>query len=120
MLRYLFDESVMKDPESFLKKLGDVTDKTRWIQKELNQIKGKGIAAGGLVEIEVDGQPAVTACKIDPALFKECDHELLEELVTVATNAAFVNWRNNHEDYLRNIGDKIPTLNDIVQQVMAK
>lgn len=55
-------------------------------QEELGQIEVTGQAGGGMVEVRMSGKHAVLGVKIDPSLAD--DVEMLEDLVTAATNDA--------------------------------
>ncbi len=55
-------------------------------QEELGKIEVTGQAGGGMVEVRMSGKHAVLGVKIDPSLAD--DLEMLEDLVTAATNDA--------------------------------
>lgn len=55
-------------------------------QESLAQLEVTGTAGGGMVEIRMNGKHAVLGVKIDPAVAD--DVEMLEDLVTAATNDA--------------------------------
>ena len=55
-------------------------------QEELAQLEVTGQAGGGMVSVVMNGQHAVKRVSIDPALLD--DVEMLEDLVTAATNDA--------------------------------
>ena len=56
------------------------------LQESLRQLRIEGIAGGGMVKVEVNGQQQVLSCRIEPELFS--DREVLEDLVVAATNQA--------------------------------
>lgn len=55
-------------------------------RRELEQLEVTGEAAGGLVQVTMDGRHAVKRVKIDPGLTD--DVEMLEDIVTAAFNDA--------------------------------
>ncbi len=55
-------------------------------QEELGKIEVTGQAGGGMVEVRMSGKHAVLGVRIDPSLAD--DLEMLEDLVTAATNDA--------------------------------
>jgi DNA-binding YbaB/EbfC family protein len=113
--------SFLKNPESLFQKAREIGGKMQEIQDILLQIRGKGSAAGGMVEVETNGQQQLVSCKIDPTLFKNGDHELLEELIVVAANEALTESRKKqNETYMSNFGDEIPSLEDVISKVLSK
>ncbi|MDR1290712.1 MAG: YbaB/EbfC family nucleoid-associated protein [Planctomycetaceae bacterium] len=120
----MFDSNIfsfLKDPESLLQKAREMGGKMQEIQDILSQIRGKGSAAGGMVEVEANGHLHLVSCKIDPALFNNGDHELLEELIVVAANEAITESRKKqNQTYMNNFGDEIPSLEDVISKVMSK
>jgi DNA-binding YbaB/EbfC family protein len=61
--------------------------------ESLGQVEVEGDAGGGTVRAKVNGRLEVVSVHIDPKLLGDGDVELLEELVTVAVNAAMVKAR---------------------------
>ena len=55
-------------------------------QDELAKLEVTGVAGGGLVAVSMSGLYAVRRIHIDPSLLK--DAEMLEDIVTAATNDA--------------------------------
>ena len=55
-------------------------------QEELATLEVTGQSGGGMVEVRMNGKHAVLGVKIDPSLAD--DVEMLEDLVTAATNDA--------------------------------
>ena len=76
-----------------------------------DQLRGRrvtGTAGGGMVEIEVNGLVEVLRCRIDPALFKQGDGELLEDMVVAATNQAITRAKELHAETVRSISGNLP------------
>jgi len=57
-------------------------------QEKLARVRVSGTAGGGMVIVEATGQQKVVSCQIDESLVKTGDRELIEDLVTAATNQA--------------------------------
>jgi DNA-binding YbaB/EbfC family protein len=55
-------------------------------KQELAELEVTGEAGGGLVRVKMDGRHAVKKISIDPSLLE--DVEMLEDIVTAATNDA--------------------------------
>ena len=58
------------------------------LQEKLSDLRVEGSAGGGMVTVEASGQQRIVACRIEPSLFAGGDREMVEELVTAATNQA--------------------------------
>jgi hypothetical protein len=72
---------VMKQAKELQSRLADV-------QKKLAQTRVEATAGGGMVTVTANGQQEILAVKIDRAVVKPDEVELLEELVLAAVNAA--------------------------------
>lgn len=82
------------------------------LTEELRARRVTGGAGGGMVEVEVNGLVEVIRCRIDPALLRQQDSELLEDLVTVATNQAIAKAKQLHAETVRSLtgGINLPGL----------
>ena len=58
------------------------------LQADLEQREYTGTSGGGAVSVIVDGKHKITKLTIDPSIIDPEDAEMLEDLVTVAVNAA--------------------------------
>jgi len=58
------------------------------VQEKLARVKVSGTGGGGMVTVEVTGQQKMVSCRIDESLMETGDRELIEDLVTAATNQA--------------------------------
>jgi DNA-binding YbaB/EbfC family protein len=115
----------MFEISSILKKAQELGGKFHEIQDQLNQVKTKGSAAGGLVVVEVNGHQTMLSCKIDPTLFKSGDQELLEELIIAATNEAVSDSRIKQNEILQSfstadIDTDTESLKDIIDRFLQK
>lgn len=77
-------------------------------QDELAQMEVTGQAGGGMVSVVMTGQHAVKRVTIDPSLAD--DIEMLEDLVTAATNDAVNRIKENSEQQMAGLTDgmKLP------------
>lgn len=58
------------------------------LQADLEQREYNGTSGGGAVNVTVDGKHKITKLTIDPEIIDPEDVEMLEDLITVAVNAA--------------------------------
>ena len=58
------------------------------LQADLEQREYSGTSGGGAVNVTVDGKHKITKLTIDPEIIDPDDAEMLEDLITVAVNAA--------------------------------
>jgi len=58
------------------------------LQEQIAGIEVEGSAGGGLVTVKLGGKGEMKSLKIDPAMFKEEDVEILEDLIIAAHTEA--------------------------------
>lgn len=58
------------------------------LQAEMERIEVEGSAAGGMVRVTATAKGAVRAVRIDPALMREGEAEILEDLIVTALSDA--------------------------------
>ena len=58
------------------------------VQAELDRIEVEGASGGGMVRVVVSGKGVLKLVRIDPALMKEDEVEILEDLILAAFNDA--------------------------------
>ena len=92
---------------SLMKQAHEFGGKVHELNSKLKQIRVSGSAAGGMVTVEMDGMQEVLGCKIDPALLKQEDTELLEELIVSAMNAAVEESRYQQAESMKSLTDGI-------------
>jgi DNA-binding YbaB/EbfC family protein len=82
------------------------------IQEELAQKTVEGSSGGGMVQITVNGQLAVTAIKIDSTVINSEEKEMLEDLVLAAVNDGMRKAREMISNEMSKVtgGFKIPGL----------
>ncbi|MGE0279568.1 MAG: YbaB/EbfC family nucleoid-associated protein [Rhizobiaceae bacterium] len=78
----------MKDLLGLMGKAKEMQAKFQAMQEEMQTLEATGQAGGGLVNVTLSGKFDMKALKIDPALFKESEVEILEDLLLAAHNEA--------------------------------
>ena len=71
------------------------------VKAKLESIRETGTAGGGMVTVEVNGRQQVLACTIEPNLISDGDADVIQDLVTAATNDALAKVRNATADAVR-------------------
>jgi DNA-binding YbaB/EbfC family protein len=76
--------------------------------ESLGQLVVEGDAGGGSVTVKVNGRLEVVSVRIDPKLLADSDHELLEDLVSAAANAALLKAREATAKSLGSMAGSLP------------
>ncbi|MCA2411885.1 YbaB/EbfC family nucleoid-associated protein [Rhizobium leguminosarum] len=74
----------MRDIMGMMGKVKEMQAKMEQMQAEIAELTAEGKAGGGLVAVVITGKGELKSLKIDPALFKEDDVEILEDLIVAA------------------------------------
>ncbi len=78
------------------------------MQTELAQRTVTGTAGGGMVEATVDGRGQLRRVRIDPAVVKDADVEMLEDLVLAAVADAQRRAEELYREELRKVTGGLP------------
>ena len=78
----------MKDLLGLMGKAKEMQAKFQAMQEEIASLEATGQAGGGLVSVTLTGKFEMRRLAIDPALLKEGEGEILEDLVLAAHNDA--------------------------------
>ena len=78
----------MKDLMGLMGKAKEMQARFEAMQQEIATIEATGQAGGGMVSVTLSGKMEMRALKVDPALFKEDEVEILEDLILAAHNEA--------------------------------
>lgn len=78
----------MKDFADILKQAQGLQAKMQDIQDRIAAVEVEGAAGGGMVKITLNGKGYAKAAAVDPALLKEDEAEVLEDLIIAALNDA--------------------------------
>ncbi len=74
----------MKDLMKMMKQAQDLQGRMQQMQEELASLAIEGQSGGGMVRVTLNGKGDMSAVKIDPALIKPGDAEMIEDLVMAA------------------------------------
>lgn len=78
----------MKDIMGMMKAAGEMKAKMETMQAELAELVVEGRSGGGMVTVSLSGKGDMRSLKIDPALLKPEDAEVVEDLIIAAYNDA--------------------------------
>ena len=97
---------------NLLKQAQEMQARMSKIQEELAQKTVEGSSGGGMVQVTVSGQLAVTAIKIDVSVINPEEKEMLEDLVMAAVNDGMRKARDMVSNEMSKVtgGFKIPGL----------
>lgn len=97
---------------NLLKQAQEMQSRMAKIQEELAQKTVDGSAGGGMVQVTVNGQLALTRIKIDPSVINSEEREMLEDLIMAAINDGMRKARDMASSEMSKItgGLKIPGL----------
>ena len=76
------------DMSQLMQMAGQLKEQLGQAQQKARAEKATGEAGGGLVKVEVNGEHRLTAVHLDATLLTADGKELLEDLITAATNQA--------------------------------
>jgi nucleoid-associated protein EbfC len=79
-----FQEPAMKNLGNMLKQAQQMQAKMQEMQAELEAREVQGAAGGGMVTVTLNGKSELKSISIDPALMKEDEREVLEDLIKAA------------------------------------
>ena len=108
-----------------LKNLGSMMQQAKQMQSRMAEVKEKvaemrveGIAGGEMVRVEATGDLRIIGVHIDPSLLETGDREMLEELVSSATNQALQKAKEAAANAMQEVagGMDIPGLRDAMSK----
>lgn len=88
-------------------KVHEFGTKMEEMNNKCRALRIQGKAAGGLVQVEVNGLSEVLNCTIDPTVFSRGDHEFLEDLIITATNGALEEAKIKHAETMRSLAGSL-------------
>ena len=78
----------MKNPGQMMKQAQEMQAKMAEMQDKLGDLEIIGAAAGGMVEVTLNGKGEVRRIKIDPSLVDADEIEVMEDLIVAGFNDA--------------------------------
>ena len=104
---------------SLMKQAQQIGGRMQDMSEELKGKRATGAAGGGMVEIEVNGLGEVLNCRIDPQLYEQKDHELMEDLIAAAVNQALVKSKQLHAEAMKSLtgGMELPGLGEAMAKL---
>lgn len=101
---------------AMLRQAQQMSGRMQEITEQLKQRRVTGSAAGGLIEVELNGLGEMLRLRIDPSL---SDLTLLESLVPQAVNQASVKAKQVHLELMQSMTDglDLPGLNEAISQM---
>ena len=73
---------------SMLKQASEMQGRLAEAREKVAGIRVQGIAGGEMVKVEATGEMKILSISIEPSLMETGDREMMEELITAATNQA--------------------------------
>jgi DNA-binding YbaB/EbfC family protein len=78
----------MKNLANMMKQASQMQEKMAELQAHLAEVEVTGASGGGMVQVTLNGKGETRRVRIDPALAKPGEIEVLEDLVVAASNDA--------------------------------
>ena len=79
---------MMKNIASMMKKAQEMQNRMGELQGQVDASVHEGQSGGGAVRLSLSGTGTLIALHIDPAVFKDGDADMLEDLIKIAHNDA--------------------------------
>jgi hypothetical protein len=74
----------MADFLGLMKQAAELKSKMEAMQAELDSVEVEGVAGGGMVKVTLTGKGDMKAVRLDEALIKPSDKEIIEDLIVTA------------------------------------
>jgi DNA-binding YbaB/EbfC family protein len=100
---------------NLMKNAGALKQSAQQMNERLQTIRVTGEAGGGQVQATVDGRGELLAVRIDPALVKSDDAEMLEDLIVAAVRDAVTRSRETLQKEMQALtgGLNLPGMADL-------
>ena len=79
--------------QDMLKKAGDIKKQVEQIQNEAGEKTVEATSGGGMVTVVAKARGDIVSIKIEPELLKDADIEMIQDLITAASNEALSRGR---------------------------
>ncbi|MGE4062209.1 MAG: YbaB/EbfC family nucleoid-associated protein [Rhodospirillaceae bacterium] len=98
----------MKNLGNIMKQVQDMQTRMSEMQDKLAQLEITGSAGAGMVQATLIGKCELRRLKIDPALMKPEETEVLEDLIVAAVNDARGKVEKNAQDEMSKLTGGLP------------
>ena len=101
----------------------EVTGKMNEMKSQLQNVRVKGSAGGGMVQVEVTGQLEPVSCRIEESLLTPDNRELLEDMIVVAFKSAMREANVKQQDMMQSMTGGLnlpPGLMDQISKFMPR
>lgn len=89
------------DLNEIMKQAQGLQAKMQSLQERIAAIEVEGAAGGGMVRVTMNGKGYARAVKIEPALLKPDDVEVLEDLIAAAINDAKAKFEAKSQEEMK-------------------
>ncbi len=91
------------DIGDMMKQAGEMQAKMQEMQEKIAGLEVTGEAGGGMVKVVMNGRGYAKSVSIEPALIKEDDAEILEDLIAAAINDAKSKMETQSQEQMKGI-----------------
>ena len=91
-----------------MRNAGKIRESVEKATESLGQVVVEGTSGGGAVVARANGKMELVSIRIDPKLLSDGDAELLEDLVTAATNQALTKAREAAAKSIQSLAGGLP------------
>ncbi|HEV3163981.1 MAG TPA: YbaB/EbfC family nucleoid-associated protein [Isosphaeraceae bacterium] len=91
-----------------MKNAGKLRETVEKAAESLGQLQFEGSSGGGEVSVRANGRMEILSVRIDPRLLAAGDAELLEDLITAATNQALLKAREAAAKSISSMAGNLP------------
>ena len=104
---------------SIYKQAQEIQGRMSEMQDKLGRLRVQGVAGGGMVTVDANGQQKILDVHVEPSLLQTGDAELLEELLVAASNQALEKAREAAAQEMSKLtGDiNIPGLSEAISKM---
>jgi nucleoid-associated protein EbfC len=104
---------------SMLKQASEMQGRLAEAKEKVAGIRVQGISGGEMVTVEATGEMKILSVSIEPSLMETGDREMIEELVTAATNQALQKGKEAAAAAMSEVTSdmNIPGLNDALSKL---
>jgi DNA-binding YbaB/EbfC family protein len=78
-----------------LKDMGKIQEEMKQAAERLRENMYEGSAGAGLVTVKANGELQLVEVTVDPSLYEDKDHDLIQELIVEAANTALKKARDD-------------------------